>query len=193
MAPLLLPVGTGIYGINSAVTGTGNGVIGSVSAGGSAYGVWGINTGGGYAGVFSGNVSVNGTLSKSAGSFKIDHPLDPANKYLSHSFVESPDMKNIYDGVAELDESGEAWIDLPEYFEALNRDFRYQLTCMGEFAPVYIAKKIAGNRFKIAGGAPGVEVLLAGYRHPQGCLCQCSPHSRGGVQERSGSHLFPAS
>jgi len=67
-------------------------------------------------------------------------------------------MKNIYDGVAELDESGEAWIDLPEYFEALNRDFRYQLTCIGDFAPVYIAKKIAGNRFKIAGGNPGMEV-----------------------------------
>ena len=37
-------------------------------------------------------------LSKSIGTFKIDHPLDPANKYLSHSFVELPDMMNIYNG-----------------------------------------------------------------------------------------------
>jgi hypothetical protein len=57
------------------------------------------------AGNFSGNVSVSGSLSKGGGSFKIDHPLDPANKYLYHSFVESPDMKNIYDGVATLDET----------------------------------------------------------------------------------------
>jgi hypothetical protein len=41
---------------------------------------------------FSGNVSIGGSLSKGSGSFKIDHPLDPANKYLYHSFVESPDI-----------------------------------------------------------------------------------------------------
>ena len=49
-------------------------------------------------------VNVVGTLSKGGGSFKIDHPLDPANKYLYHSFVESPDMKNIYDGTITTDE-----------------------------------------------------------------------------------------
>jgi hypothetical protein len=185
--------GTAIYGINSAVTGTGNGVIGSVSSGGSAYGVWGINAGGGYAGVFNGNVSVNGTLTKSAGSFKIDHPLDPANKYLSHSFVESPDMKNVYDGVAELDESGEAWIDLPEYFEALNRDFRYQLTCMGEFAPVYIAKKIAGNRFKIAGGAPGGEVSwqVTGIRQDAYANAHRIPVEEFKNAEQAGYYIHP--
>ena len=117
-------------------------------------GYWGYLGRNDLGGFFYGDVQINGTLYKSAGSFKIDHPLDPANKYLSHSFVESPDMKNIYDGVAELDGSGEAWIELPEYFEALNRDFRYQLTCISGFAPVYIAKKIAGNRFKIAGALP---------------------------------------
>jgi len=41
---------------------------------------------------------VTGKLTKGSGSFKIDHPLDPANKYLSHSFVESPDMMNVYNG-----------------------------------------------------------------------------------------------
>jgi len=54
----------------------------------------------GYAGLFYGNTWVAGTLFKNAGAFRIGPPLDPANKYLSHSFVESPDMKNIYDGVA---------------------------------------------------------------------------------------------
>jgi hypothetical protein len=111
-----------------------------------------------YAGYFNGKVHVTGVLTKGGGAFQIDHPLDPANKLLSHSFVESPDMKNIYDGVTTLDDSGEATVDLPNWFEALNRDFRYQLTCVGGYAPVYISQKVAGNRFRIAGGRPGLEV-----------------------------------
>ena len=103
-------------------------------------------------------LDVTTKLTKPAGSFKIDHPLDPANKYLYHSFVESPDMKNIYDGVAELDQNGEAVVVLPEYFQALNRDFRYQLTTIGGFAPVYIAQEVENNQFKIAGGKPGIKV-----------------------------------
>lgn len=111
-----------------------------------------------YAGYFWGNVNVTRGLTKGYGSFKIDHPLDPENKYLQHSFVESPDMMNVYNGNFTLDENGQALVQLPEYFEALNRDFRYQLTCIGGFAPVYIAEKISHNRFKIAGGKAGMEV-----------------------------------
>jgi hypothetical protein len=114
--------------------------------------------GGDYAGYFNGDVHVHGTLSKSGGSFKIDHPLDPENKYLSHSFVESPDMKNIYDGVVELDSRGEAIVVLPEWFSALNKDYRYQLTCIGEYAPVYISEEIDNSQFAIAGGLPGLKV-----------------------------------
>ena len=122
----------------------------------------------GTAGYFSGNVTVTGTLSKGGGSFKIDHPLDPANKYLYHSFVESPDMMNIYNDNVTLDANGEAWIELPAYFETLNKDFRYQLTAVGQPGPnLYIAQKISGNRFKIAGGSPGMEVSwqVTGIRH----------------------------
>jgi hypothetical protein len=67
-------------------------------------------------------------------------------------------MKNVYDGNVVTDERGEAVVELPSYFEAENRDFRYQLTCIGGFAPVYIAEKITGNHFKIAGGQSGLEV-----------------------------------
>jgi hypothetical protein len=135
----------------------GTALLGEADSGEVAYGVWGRSIGG-YAGYFDGNVAVTGTLSKPAGSFKIDDPLDPANKYLYHSFVESPDMKNIYDGIATLDGSGKAVVALPEWFGALNKDYRYQLTCIGDFAQVYIAQKIADNRFTIAGGKPGMEV-----------------------------------
>jgi hypothetical protein len=111
-----------------------------------------------YAGYFIGRVHVNGVLSKASGSFKIDHPLDPENKYLSHSFVESPDMMNIYNGNIRTDESGYATVTLPEYFEALNMEFRYQLTVIGEFAQAIIGEKISGNSFKIRTDKPNVEV-----------------------------------
>ena len=128
----------GVYGKNA------NGTYGYL--GSSAYGVVGYYNGssigagvyGGssssWAGYFNGPVQVTGTLSKLGGGFQIDHPLDPENKYLNHSFVESPEMKNIYDGVVVLDASGERWVELPEWFEALNKNYRYQLTCIGGFA-----------------------------------------------------------
>ncbi len=97
-------------------------------------------------------------VTKAGGSFRIDHPLDPENKYLSHSFVESPDMMNIYNGNVTLNSNGEATITLPDWFEALNKDFRYQLTCIGGFAQVYIAEEIHNNAFKIAGGKQGLKV-----------------------------------
>jgi hypothetical protein len=162
---------TGVYGI-SAVT-EGNGIIGECDAGPSAYGVWGKSTSG-YAGYFSGNVYVNGnlgvsgTLSKAAGSFKIDDPIDPTNKFLYHSFVESPDMKNIYDGIVLLDAQGEASVKLPAWFGALNQDFRYQLTAVGSPGPqLYIAQEVQDNQFKIAGGTPGGKVSwqVTGIRH----------------------------
>jgi hypothetical protein len=108
--------------------------------------------------IVSGNLDVEGTLSKGSGTFKIDHPLDPANKYLSHSFVESPDMMNIYNGNVVTDGNGKAVVELPDYFEALNRDPRYQLTVIGSPATAYIADKVSGNRFAIKTSEPGVEV-----------------------------------
>lgn len=128
--------------------------------------VFSVTSGGN--GTFAGNLNVTGTLTKGGGAFKIDHPLDPANKYLSHSFVESPDMMNIYNGIAKLDAEGEAWVTLPDWFEALNQDFRYQLTAIGAAAPsLHVAQEVAGNRFKIAGGPAGTKVSwqLTGIRH----------------------------
>jgi hypothetical protein len=108
--------------------------------------------------VTTGKVDVYGTLSKGGGSFKIDHPLDPANKYLYHSFVESPDMMNIYNGNVTTDASGAATVELPEWFETLNRDFRYQLTVIGQFAQAIVASKVANHQFVIKTDKPNVEV-----------------------------------
>lgn len=123
----------------------------------SIYGARPVGTG--YAGYFDGNVKVVGSLSKGSGSFKIDHPLDPENKYLSHSFVESPDMMNVYNGTVILDAEGSARVAMPDWFEALNREFRYQLTAIGAPGPdLYIAEEIQNNQFRIAGGSPGLKV-----------------------------------
>ena len=120
-----------------------------------------------WAGFFDGDVQITGTLFKGADAFKIDHPLEPETKFLSHSVVESPDMKNIYDGVAVFDEAGEVIVTLPDWFEALNEDFRYQLTPMGAAFVPYVADEIAGNRLEIGGGIPGRKVSwqVTGIRH----------------------------
>ncbi|MBL7153697.1 MAG: hypothetical protein ISS79_08260 [Phycisphaerae bacterium] len=151
--------------IRSGVSGWNTATGASGELGRKDIGVYGCNTGTGYAGQFDGKVHIDGdvvitgSLSKGSGSFRIDHPLDPKNRYLTHSFVESPDMMNVYNGNAVLDESGQASVGLPAYFEALNRDFRYQLTAIGAPGPnLYVAKKISKNRFRIAGGKPGMEV-----------------------------------
>ncbi|MBK6976531.1 MAG: hypothetical protein IPH28_05005 [Cytophagaceae bacterium] len=106
----------------------------------------------------SGNLTVGGNLSKGSGTFKIDHPQDPENKYLLHSFVESPDMMNIYNGNIITDSKGYATIKLPDYFEALNMDFRYQLTVIGAFSQAIVAEKVKKNQFKIQTQKPNVEV-----------------------------------
>jgi len=171
--------GNGLFGYASAASGSPHGVVGFVESpnavggqfiahGGSGLVLQGLSGnnfnqvffvdayGNGY---FAGNLNVTGNLSKGSGSFKIDDPLDPANKTLSHSFVESPDMMNIYNGVVQLDGKGQAWVELPKYFESLNGDFRYQLTSIGAPGPnLYVAKEVTNNRFKIAGGKAGAKV-----------------------------------
>jgi hypothetical protein len=117
---------------------------------------------------FSGDLTLNGTLTAAAKNFKIDHPLDPKNKYLSHTSVESSEMMNIYTGNTILDNSGGAVVSLPKWFEALNADVRYQLTAIGAPAPnLHIAQEVAHHQFSIAGGAPGMKVSwqVTGVRH----------------------------
>nr|MBU1327715.1 hypothetical protein [Candidatus Omnitrophota bacterium] len=104
-----------------------------------------------------GTLTVSGYIYKNGGGFQIDHPLDPANKVLVHSFVESPDMKNLYDGVVIIGENGESIIELPDWFEALNKDFRYQLTTIGKPGMSYVKEEIKDNKFTIAGD-PGAKI-----------------------------------
>jgi hypothetical protein len=177
-------IGTGVLGDsaeNFGVNGSSQSSAGVAGSSQYGFGVFGMSSNSAglycenfndnnYAAILDGKVQITGNLEKAGGSFKIDHPLDPANKYLCHSFVESPDMKNVYDGVVVLDRKGKAEIELPDWFAALNKDFRYQLTAIGAPGPnLYIAEEISdkttnytsnnkNSRFKIAGGTSGMKV-----------------------------------
>jgi len=143
----------------------------------------------------NGNLNIRGSISKGGGSFKIDDPLDPANKYLSHSFVESPDMMDIYNGVVTLGAHGTATVTMPDYFGALNRDFRYQLTSIGRSQPgLYIAKEISDNRFEISGGKPGGKVSwqVTGIRHDAYANAHRIPVEEEKPVKEQGHYLYPA-
>jgi hypothetical protein len=137
------PSGRGVVGVAEASTGTNYGVLGRTNS--SANG-WGV-----YAG---GRLGASGTK-----SFQIDHPLRPETHFLNHFCIEAPEPYNLYRGTVTLDANGEAWVQLPDYFEAINRDASYHLTPIGAAMPnLHVAVEIQGNRFKIAGGAPFKKV-----------------------------------
>jgi len=127
----------------------------------------------GLAGNFRGGVLVNGTLNVSGTkNFKIDHPLDPENKYLYHAAIESSEVLNAYSGNVTTDENGEAAVTLPDWFEALNKDFRYQLTVVGQFAQAIVGSRIKNNRFTVKTSTPNVDVSwqVIGVRSDQAML-----------------------
>lgn len=198
--------GAGVWGFSNAGgngggSGVPAGVRGDAQSPGVAGGAFFNNSGtgvyaqstSGTAGFFSGNVTITGSLSKGSGSFKIDHPLDPANKFLYHSFVESPDMMNVYTGTAKIGEDGTAVVSLPSYFGALNIDYHYQLTCVGGYAQVYVAEEVKDNQFKIAGGKPGMKVSwqVTGTRNDAYARYHRVPVETEKAPEDRGMYLAP--
>ena len=181
----------GVLGRSTATNGTG--VIGEANTGNSAYGVLGSSTqgygvvgegrigvrgsssspdgagvsgvgsNGADAGIFSGDVYVYGDLTEFKSLRTIDHPLDPANKYMSHASVDSSELKNLYDGTVVTDDQGLATVILPDWFDAFNKDLRYQLTVLDEsnsndFVQAKVIKKVEGNQFTLRTSRPNVEV-----------------------------------
>ncbi|MBI5865368.1 MAG: hypothetical protein HZB38_12840 [Planctomycetes bacterium] len=157
-----------------------------------------------YAGWFEGRVqitgdcNVSGTLSKTAGSFKIDHPLDPENKFLYHSFVESPDMMNVYNGNIVTDDRGYATVQLPDWFEALNRDFRYQLTVIDEqdsdgFVQAKIVRGVKDNQFTVRTSSPRATVSwqVTGIRQDAYALAHPIPVEADKTPSERGRYQFP--
>lgn len=197
--------GVGVYGEGPGTYGTGVhgdaedgvGVVGSggtagVHALGDVDGLYAV--GGTRAAYLNGDVVVAGNLSKGGGGFLIDHPEDPADRILEHSFVESPDRKNIYDGVAAADTNGEAIVTLPSYFEVLNSSIRYQLTAIGAPAPgLHVKKEVANGSFTIGGANPGQKVswLVTGVRQDRWALDNPLVVERNKPVDERGYYLHP--
>lgn len=93
-----------------------------------------------------------------AKAFTIDHPLDPENKMLRHFAIESNEVLNSYSGNVVTNDKGVAQVELPAYFEKINKDFRYQLTVIGSFAQAIVQREIKNNSFEIATSQPNVKV-----------------------------------
>jgi hypothetical protein len=203
--------GSGVSGVNFSVDG-GAGVSGlsflgsgvdaysfsSFSQGSDEAAVRGENAHG-WAGLFVGYVKVTGgmlvtgALYKGGGGFRVDHPLDPENKYLSHSFVESPEMMNVYSGTVITDDDGNARVQLPHYFEALNRDFRYQLTAIGQFAQLMVSDEINRNEFAIRSDVPRVKVCwqVSGVRQDAWAEAHRIPVEEDKPPAEKGQYLHP--
>ena len=187
---------SGLYaGVGGYAMGVGaSGVYGEAD-GTNGFGVYGYTTGAGGTALYaSGNATVTGALAKGGGSFRIDHPLDPAGKFLYHSFVESPDMMNVYNGTVVLDRRGRATIELPEWFEALNRDFRYQLTAVGKAAPkLHVAREVDEGQFTIAGGKAHQKVSwqVTGIRQDAWANTYRIPVEVEKAPEDKGRYLHP--
>lgn len=151
------------YGVSGEVSGGSGlnfGVRGYASGAGTNYGVHGAAEFGelNWAGYFDGNLRVTGGFFNGKSAVTIDHPSDPDNKFLQQAEVVSNGLKAVYDGTVVLGSDGSAVVQLPDWLESFCGDFRYQLTCIGGYAPVYVSSKIVNARFAIAGGTPGLEV-----------------------------------
>ena len=139
-----------------------------------------------------GDLNVSGTK-----NFKIDYPLDPANKFLKHFCIESNEVINLYRGNVILNSNGEATVKLPDYFRAINKNFSYVLTPIGKPSPnIYIAKEIDANGiFTIAGGTSGQKISWYVYAERNDPYMQQYPKKRQVVisknKDEQGKYLMP--
>jgi hypothetical protein len=184
--------GDSIFAAGGGGTGTGkkggNGItaMAGVASGGATEGL---------AGQFQGDVQIIGDLNVTGTkNFRIDHPLDPENKYLVHAAIESSEVLNIYSGNITTDANGEASVSLPDWFEAVNKDYRYQLTIVGTFAQAIVADEIKNNRFTIKTSAPNVKVSwqVTGVRSDAGLMKRPFKVEENKPEQERGTYLDPA-
>jgi hypothetical protein len=141
-----------VYDADTAATGPGVGII-ATSGASKALLAQAAGSGANFAVYAFGNLTATGTK-----SFEIDHPLDPTGSILRHFCEEGPAPYDVYRGTVSLGADGTAWVSLPDYFGAINKDLTYQLTCVGGYAPVFVSSEVQNNRFRISGGKAGLKV-----------------------------------
>lgn len=188
-------IGTRFEGVFGTTDGNGGYGVYATTASGGAAGLRAVGTGNTPTATFGGNVEINGYVSATGGKyFVIDHPLDPANQLLVHAAIESHEMLNEYTGNVVLDANGTASVELPVWFEALNRDLRYGLTAIGAPAQnLHISEEVSENHFRIAGGPSGCKVSwrVTGLRSDAWALANPMQVERVKPDGERGTYLQP--
>ena len=183
--------GTAIFGVNDGATST----VATIQ--GNTFGVAGIGVAGfssqasGWAFFGNGRFGTTGTK-----SFVIDHPLDPANRLLTHYCAEGPEPLNVYSGVVTTDAAGLAVVEMPSYYAAINRDERYLLTVIDDSdEPVFakVRQKIKDGRFVVWTSKPGVEVswMVQGVRNDPFVRNYGAPVETDKTADERGTYLRP--
>lgn len=165
-------LGFGVYGSNADAIGPLGNSVGTYGIG--YVGVWGDQSDpNGFSIYANGDFGAAGTK-----AFAIDHPLDPEHKYLKHYSIESNEVLNMYRGTVAFDVNGEVEVTMPDYFDAVNANFSYQLTPIGGFAPLFIKEKLMNGKFVIAGGQLGMEVSWTVHAERNDPYLQQHPESK---------------
>lgn len=184
----------GVSGFSDPTGGANNWGIGVEGVGGYI-GVVGYDNSG-FGNPFSFGVLSFGDIAATGGkSFVIDHPSDPANKILKHFSIESDEILNIYRGTEVFDSNGNVQVQLPDYYDLINRNASYQLTPVGAAMPnLYISKEIENGVFNISGGVPGKKVSWTLTAERNDPYLQQNPQKRENVVDKGdkrGKYLMP--
>lgn len=191
----------GVYGYVNGSTGNTPiaGLYGRSDGGGNNNAVYGTAAGGvtNWSGYFAGSLYA-ASASASIKSFLIDHPLDPENKTLEHSSVESSERMNIYRGEVRTDARGYATVTVPDWFTALNRNIQYSLTVVADdmdddFVRTMVAKPLANGRFvlRTSKGSVKVNWMLTGERHDPTSLYYPLVVEKDKLAQDKGRYLVP--
>ncbi|MEP0773701.1 MAG: hypothetical protein HRF46_05015 [Acidobacteriota bacterium] len=184
------PLGTGVYGQANAANSQATGLWGQSTHGVAVYG----SSSNGYAAFWNGAVGQNGPATMAAAAVRVDHPADPAERYLELPLAASGERTVTLDGAVHLDGAGAAEVRLPAWFARVTENHRYQLTAIGAAAPsLHIARELEGDTFAVAGGVPGQKVswqITGSRRDPWAVAHPSTPEPAKPAEER-GSLLHP--
>lgn len=181
--------GFGVFGQNFDAVGSGNGI------GVAGVGYWGVvgessALSGGLAMLANGDMTATGTK-----PFTIDHPADPANKFLRHFSSESNEVLNIYRGNVTFDVNGEAVVEMPDYYDLINKNPSYQLTPVGGYMQLFVKEKLENGQFVIGGGIAGAEASWTVYAERNDPYLQQYPEMRAVEMEKregqKGKYFMP--
>jgi hypothetical protein len=187
--------GVGVYGVNLGTANTQNDAMGMLGEG-DFVGVAGYSddaTGYGIAS-FTNLIALGDVDAVGTKNFTIDHPIDPSNKLLRHAAVESNEVLNIYRGNVICDANGNAMVELPSYFSAINKEFSYILTPIGGAAPeLHVKSEIVDGKFSVAGGKPNMKISWQVTAQRNDIYMQENPFQPEQMksERKQGTYLYP--